>query len=408
MECRLCGSQSLELCYSFGQTFIGDTFSNAANSDEIRYGYDIWACTECCHIQSFDVVDPGILFGSSYTYKPGYSKGLESDFMRYVQVIKDRGYIRDKAKVVDIGSNDGLFLRCIKEIVNCDVVGVEPAAGPREFAISNGISTISGFFDSQSAEKIIEHHGEKVDLASANNVFAHCDDLGRFAENVSRILVDGGIFTFEVSYLLRILERDLIGAYFHEHLSHHSVTCMSLFLKRHGLQIIDAFETSSQGGSVVMIAEKSSEEKDISAEAKSLISEEVEAGLTSLGVVDLVKLSFSRAKENYMKALASLPTGSRIEIFGAARSLTTFDRVFDITKGVTRIYDDNVEKIGKYYPGTEALVAPTSEIITDKPDCLIIAAWVPTEKVIEKIRRETSVKYVIRLLDPICLIEISR
>jgi len=45
--------------------------------------------------------------------------------------------------------------------------------------------------------------------------------------SIKKVLDDEGIFVFEVSYLLDVVQKNLIGTIFHEHLCYHSV--ISLF-----------------------------------------------------------------------------------------------------------------------------------------------------------------------------------
>ena len=401
MECRLCGSSNIHFTHSIGETYIADTFCSTKHESKPKYKYDLWTCLNCYHLQSFDVLPQNLLFGETYTYRPGYSTGLRKGFEEYIKKLQALGLINAKSVLIDIGSNDGLFLDCAKKIVGCSILGVEPAKMPREYAVSNGINTIDGFWGEAAVNQIINETGGKVDIISANNVFAHCSDLRSFAHWVSELLKEGGFFVFEISYLLRILQRDLIGVYFHEHLSHHSLISLRSFLKQSGLNLIDAFETESQGGSIVGIAQKTSMSTEASKNVFALLQEEYDYGLGCEILIEKVKESFQRARLNYSKALSFVESGSKMAIFGASRSLTTFDAVFNITQDIECIYDDNLDKVGKFYPESDIKVCATEEMAKDKPDGVIIAAWVPTEKIIHTLKDQTKARFAIRLLDPI-------
>ena len=60
-----------------------------------------------------------------------------------------------------------------------------------------------------------------------------------------------------------------------------------------------------------------------------------------------------------------------------------------------------------YFPGTDIRVCPTDSISTDNLDALIIAAWVPTEKVLSLLRSRFNVTYAIRLFSPISCVQLQ-
>ena len=227
MSCRLCGSSNVIKSVSLGPIYIADTFLQQSYGVAEKYNYDIWVCDDCHHVQSFDVIDPKILFGSSYTYKPGYSPSLRADFHSYVDYLRENGYISTNSTLVDVGSNDGLFLDCARQALGCKVYGIEPAKEPREFAISQGIPTFDSFFNAETASQFLQEF-ERPSVVSANNVFAHCDDLQSFAQGISLLLEEGSYFCFEFSYLIDIVQKDLIGAYFHEQSAFPWFTLVSL------------------------------------------------------------------------------------------------------------------------------------------------------------------------------------
>ena len=408
--CRLCNSNSLEKCYSLPPAFIADTFLRDAYAKSQRYKYDLFVCRECHHVQTHDVLPPQMLFGNSYTYTPSYSTALRSHFQNYANEITNVVDLNTHAQAIDIGSNDGLFLKCLRERTGCAVLGIEPAEGPRNFAIENGIETKELFFSREYAKELKSEMRKPVGLISANNVFAHCNNLDDFTGGVVELLDYNGFFCFEFSHLLKIIERDLVGVYFHEHLSHHSLVALDPFLKRHGLTLVDAFEVDSQGGSVIGIAQKriiTNGEIVKSKRLQLIISKEKKAGLDSSYLGELVDKSFQRASNNFESAMKQFATGTRIGLFGASRSLATLDAFYNLAPKVCGIYDDNKNKLGLFYPETSLMVKPTSEMTGDSIDAVVITAWVPTEQIVKGLRLSKKARYAVRLLSPIRVEDIT-
>ena len=99
-------------------------------------------------------------------------------------------------------------------------------------------------FDETLAENINSTHG-KASVITANNVFAHADDLTGIVRGIKGLLADDGVFVLEVSYLKDVIDDVLFDTIYHEHLSYHSVGPLKLFFERQGLQLISAERVKS-------------------------------------------------------------------------------------------------------------------------------------------------------------------
>ena len=150
--------------------------------------------------------------------------------------------------VVDIGSNDGTLLSFFKK-AGMSVIGIDPARKIVEEANRNGIETIEGFFNQSLAEKILVSKGP-ASIITANNVFAHADDLEGIIQGVRSLLAPDGIFIFEVSYLADVIEKTLFETIYHEHLSYHSVRPLKRFFSHNGMNMFGAYRVDTHGGSI--------------------------------------------------------------------------------------------------------------------------------------------------------------
>ena len=187
--------------------------------EQENFPLDVYFCENCFHVQLLDIVDPSELF-ENYVYVSGTSQVFVDHFDRYSKFIMDN-YLDANSFVVDIGSNDGTLLRFFKENGH-RVLGVDPAKEITQTATKNGIETLPIFFDRSVAENIRAKY-EGANVVTANNVFAHIDDLIGFIRNVRYLLKADGVFSFEVSYLADVIQKTLFDMTYHEHLSYHSV-----------------------------------------------------------------------------------------------------------------------------------------------------------------------------------------
>src|SRR5205807_9197420 len=125
-----------------------------------------------------DVVDPAALF-EHYVYVSGTSPVFVDHFRRYAEDLRAGYDLRPGDLVVDVGSNDGTLLRVFQD-AGMRVLGVDPAREIAAAATASGVETLPAFFDPALSRSIREGRGP-ARLVTANNVFAHADDLAGIA-----------------------------------------------------------------------------------------------------------------------------------------------------------------------------------------------------------------------------------
>ena len=76
---------------------------------------DLNLCSDCGNTQLSHVVDPNILY-SNYIYDSSSSSDLNKHFHQYYKEITKIKNYSSSMKILDIGSNDGLFLDNFKTI----------------------------------------------------------------------------------------------------------------------------------------------------------------------------------------------------------------------------------------------------------------------------------------------------
>ena len=112
-----------------------------------------------------------------------------------------------------------------------------------------GVPTTSAFFDRETAGRLRDRNGP-ADIITACNVFAHIDGLESAALAVRSLLAPGGVFVFEVSYVLDVVQRVTFDSIYHEHLSYHAVRPLRRFFARLGMTLFDVERVPAQGGSI--------------------------------------------------------------------------------------------------------------------------------------------------------------
>ena len=92
-------------------------------------------------------------------------------FKQYSSWIK-KNYSNNIKKIIEIGSNDGSFLRNFKS-KNTNILGIEPSSNVANIAKKNGIKTINSFF------KYKFKINPKIAILGLN---PHCETKSKFNE----------------------------------------------------------------------------------------------------------------------------------------------------------------------------------------------------------------------------------
>jgi SAM-dependent methyltransferase len=382
-KCRLCDSNRLELVVPLSPTPVAEKYVTKDELDQPTPSYplDLHMCLECGHVQLLEVVDPEFLF-DNYTYKSSNTKPLIQHFGEVAEATLSRYQVAPKSLVVDIGSNDGSLLRCFQQRGG-RVLGVDPAKEIARQATDSGVPTIAGFLTLDLASKIKREHGP-ASVVCAFNVFAHADDLAGMAESIRELLGPKGVFLFEASYLLDILDRMLLGTIFHEHLSHHSMKPMVTFLRRHGMELIHVQRNAIQGGSVVGTAQLLGGPHGVHGSVDEILELELARKLDQPQTLRRFAAKLNLLRQQLGDMMADLKRrGKSVWGYGAARSGTTLIAQMNLGKVISFIVDDSPDKQNKFSPGDHIPILPSKALYEKSPDYVFILAWIHAARIIE-------------------------
>jgi len=377
-DCRLCGGRELEGVLSLGSTPLANEFVRAEDrgTPQEQFPLELYLCRGCGHLQLLDVVDPELLF-RDYVYVSSTSPVFVEHFRRYAHEMIELTQMPRGAQVVEIGSNDGAMLR-VFQAAGMQVLGIDPAQAIAAEATRNGVRTVPEFFSPALAARL-RAEGWKARVVVANNVFAHVDDLHGIVQGVAEVLEPEGLFVFEVSYLVDVLEGLLFDTIYHEHVSYHAVGPLVGFFARHGMKLVDARRVPTHGGSLRGIAARAESHWTRHARVEELTALEEARGLSVPATYHEFSERIHARKQELLTLLRDLKgRGQRIVGFGAPAKATTLMFHFGIGgELLDYLIDESPWKQGLYSPGHHLGVRPSSTLYdgADRPDYALILAW---------------------------------
>lgn len=381
-DCCLCSSKNLDRILVLGKSGLANNLEKTKDDSKKskKYDLELLLCNECNHVQLSEEINPEILF-SNYKYETGISQGFREHFCKYAKNVSQK----TSGVVVDIGCNDCILLDSFKDI-GFTTVGIEPAKNLVEKYRDNH-DLFNSFIDEEVVCKIVKKYG-KVDVVTANNVFAHNRNLINFVKSVKNLLKDDGLFFVEVQYLGDLVENGLFDMIYHEHTSYHHIKPIRLMVEKIGMHLIDAQKVSTHGGSIRLTFQNTSVKKEFENDLTifdSIFDKQIKNKIFGLS------LSIETFKKNFEKTIFDLKNEyDCIYGYAAPAKVVTLLSLFDesITDNIDFIIDDGILKQNKFLPGYGIKIIGTesaTELLKNKRSVCIIFAWNVAKDIKEKI-----------------------
>jgi SAM-dependent methyltransferase len=366
-NCRGCNNTNLKPVISLGLSPLANNLLDSLDNQDNLYPLEMVYCPECHNCQLSCVVPAGEMF-DHYLYVSSTAKSFRDHFEQAAEKYIKEFNLNSDSLVIDIGSNDGIALKPLKER-GIQVLGFEPAKNIAEIALNNGIPTVNEYFTKESIRNIVN----KVDIATASNVFAHADGLEEIAHAVFAALKQNGTFIVEVQYLLDTIKDLTFDNIYHEHVNYWSVTSINNFFNRLGYSVSKVEHVNTHGGSIrVYIKNKGSE---INSSVYEFIQNEKEFGLTDYNTYLEFAKRIEQAKTNTNNNIKSFKDkGLTLVGYGSPAKATTSLNYYGV-KDIDYIIEDNTLKHNKILPGVKIPIYSKDKIKEKQPDVIIVMAW---------------------------------
>jgi SAM-dependent methyltransferase len=350
---------------------------------EERYPLDVYFCDTCALVQLLDVIDPEVLF-RDYIYVTGTSETIAAHNVSYARAVVERLGLGAGELVVEIASNDGSLLSCFQPH-GVRTLGVEPATNIAAIARERGIETVNRFFDLETAADVRAEYGS-ARAVIGNNVFAHVDDTRGFLRGCRDLLADDGLVIIEVPYLREMVDKLEYDTVYHEHLCYFSVAALKTLCESAELSLVRIDRVPVHGGSIRMWAGRRERHPEHSAAALAMIAEEQSLGLTTFPRFAQFAADVGENRRAVRELLASILERDKTVVgYGApAKGNTLLNYCAIDTAVLPYTVDRSPLKVGRYTPGMHLPVRPTSALLEEQPDYVLILAWNFAEEIMRQ------------------------
>jgi methylation protein EvaC len=286
-------------------------------------------------------------------------------------------YVKKKfspKKILEIGSNDGIFLKNFNNILR---VGVEPCKNLALITNKLGIKTYANFWNTNLARKIINKYNTFEFIYSANTI-SHIHNLEETLSAIEMSLSDNGIFVIEDPSLLDVLKKISYDQFYDEHAYVFSVLGISNLLMETELEIFDVEKISTHGGSQRIYIKKKKNKLNISQRVDNAIKSELDFGMNKYETYKIFAKKVESSKKNLIKIFEKIKKKkNKIIGYGATYKSATVLNYCGINKDyIDYFIDTTVTKQGKYTPGTHIpIIKPPINGLDRSINYAFLGAW---------------------------------
>ncbi len=352
------------------QPITNNFLNNAKTKNEFFYNLKITFDEKSKIVSLSNFVPPEKMFNETYAHRASTSKTMQISNYQLSNDIKKKFAPKS---ILEIGSNDGIFLKNFDNILR---IGVEPCRNLALITNEMGIKTYADFWDINLAKKIINKHNRFEFIYSANTI-SHIHNLKETLSAIEMSLSDNGIFVIEDPSLLEVLKKISYDQFYDEHAYVFSVLAISNLLLETELEIFDIQKLSTHGGSQRIYIKKKRNKINISRRVNKAIKSELDFGMHKYETYNKFAKKVESSKKNLINIFDSLKKNKKKIIgYGATyKSATVLNYCGINTKYIDYFIDTTETKQGKYTPGTHIPIIKPSEVLDSNVDYAFLGAW---------------------------------
>ena len=385
MNCRSCHAPLPSPFLDLGLQPSGpELVDSGANPSEDRLlPLRVSACGRCGLVQLADPMAPTA--GVGHGHATSVSSTLADHERRWAAELA--GGLTDGSgprRALDVSCGDGTLLRGIAAAAGSERVeslGFERDPGLAMAAQRSGIATTPAAFDTDAARRLVAD-GWLADLVIVSQALAHVDEPGVLIEAIAAVLAPGGRVAIEAHHLLGVIRDGQFDAVNHAHAIYPSLAALLQLLDVRGLEVTEARPVDAYGGSIRLIAGRSSSPRDMARDGDAsgideMLSAERAAGLDKAAVLGEVgRRAVQLAADLRAFLVARRDEGARVVGYGAPARGSILLNLAGIGPDLLPFtVDRNPAKQGRVLAGCRIPVLDPSELDAASPDFVLVLPW---------------------------------
>lgn len=360
-KCRCCGSSELKILIDFGiQPVAHNLLKSKEEEDRYMHPLCLHYCENCGFIQINEPIPPENLYTeynfcfSGWKHQPQISDEIEL-ISKYV--------VNKEIKILEIGCNDGVFLKPLVKAGFKKIVGIEANPYAAKEAEIEGVNIINEMFDSNLAINIKKEYGE-FDIVILRHVLEHIPDLQDFFKSMDLLLGEKKLLFIEVPNFAEALKYRDCSTIWEEHPNYFTFETMIALLNRRGYSVVDSKLYDFSGGSMCVLVRKEEKRGKL----------EINNDKSYLPVYEQFSHNVQMYALKLRKVLKTLKEKDyEIYLYGTGARACTLVNGLGIEE-IDCAIDDQEEKQGYYMPGCRLKIKALNNILTSNEKKVFLLA----------------------------------
>ena len=367
---------------NLGKQPIANSFLSSISRSSLKkeYFYKLIICfnTKNFLVSVKDPVNPKIQYTDQYAHRASESQTMREAFRKIAKKLQKR--FKPK-KVMEIGSNDGVFL---KNFPKKKVVAVEPCKNLAKLT-KKKFKTYPFFWNKKLSKKILNENS-KIDLIFSSNTISHIPNLKETFQAVYDILSDKGVLVIEDPSLSSIIKINSYDQFYDEHVYVFSALSIKNIVEEFNLKLFDIEKISNHGGSLRYYLCKQEKNYKLSSRLKKILKDETKLGLNNFKTFKKFANRVYKSKKKLVALLKRLKKqNKKIISYGATyKSTTVFNYCKIGTEYFSYITDTTKNKQGKFTPGMHIPILPPEKGFNESVDYAYLGAWNFKKEIMKK------------------------
>jgi len=365
--CNICSKNDLVELIQLPKMPLTGLYLDKRNLKDDLYDQALNYCNNCGHGQLKNVLHQNILYDNSYTHRTSASNMAMdgNDFL--LRTIDDVVGNKVFNQILEVGCNDLYLINKLSNKAK-NLVGIDPIWKEKDFVISDKVS-IFGKFINELDQSIFN---ESPDLIVSSHTFEHINGIYEEFVKLVDLAADECLFFIEVPSLEMLVKTRRYDQITHQHLQYFSNSSMLSLIERIGCEFIgNKYNYSYWGGTSLYWFKKSS---------KNTKKQNTKAPLIKKIITDNFEIFKETLKVSTHQILA---LDEPIIGLGAAQMLPQIAYHMESNlEFVSKIYDDNDDRIGKYLSCVYPKIEKFSE--NDISDSIIMITALDSSRVLLK------------------------
>jgi methylation protein EvaC len=352
--------------------------SKKSLAKEFFYNLEVSFNTSSYLVSISKPVNPKLQYTDKYAHRASESITMRNAFKKIANRLNEK-YL--PKIVMEIGSNDGVFIR---NFPKKKILAVEPCKNLANIT-KNKYKTFPNFWNKKLANKIFSK-SKKADIIFSANTISHIPNLKETFDAIEFSLSENGVLVIEDPSLYSVIKNNSYDQFYDEHVYVFSAISVANIVKKSNLRLFDAEEITTHGGSMRFYICKNSAKHKNTKKIKLIIKKEKKANLHKFSTYLEFSKRVKKSKSNLIKIFKRLKNENKnIISYGATyKSSTIFNYCKIGKKLINYITDTTLNKQGKFTPGQHIPIISPAVGMNDKVDYAFLGAWNFKKEILKK------------------------